>query len=138
MIERHLSLTVAMDKPNFSTDDCVEMFTQTPSMKVADDCQDEDECHEIDDELPSSITSTNVDDILAQELHQLSTEERNNIQYDMHGVGDVVEESAALVEEKLRELSAVLAGITKKTILVTMLTRQDGCTRWATNRVRAE
>jgi hypothetical protein len=57
----------------------------------------------------------NVDNVLAQELNQLSFQERNKIQEEMHAVVSfAVEETPALIEKSLRQMERALEDIPSK------------------------
>jgi hypothetical protein len=55
-----------------------------------------------------------TDALLAQELNQLSTKEREKVYHDIHGVAEIVEETPEYVALKLKELELELAKITIK------------------------
>ena len=60
------------------------------------------------------INKKGVDTLLAEELNQLSMEEREKACFDIHGVSDPVKETPNFVRERLAQLERELAGIEKK------------------------
>ena len=61
-----------------------------------------------------AVDPKETDELLAKRLTHLSLEERDEGLHDLHGVSDVLAESADLVETKLRQLQSELNSITIK------------------------
>jgi hypothetical protein len=78
----------------------------------ADEVQDDDSsAHDFDDEIIDSLFNNEeeeveVDHELVQELNAMSLKEREEVLYDIHGVGDTVEETPELLTQCLKEMDA--------------------------------
>jgi hypothetical protein len=78
-----------------------------------DEVQDDDSsAYEFDDDeiigagLFKNEEEVEVDDELVQELNAMSLKEREEVLYDIHGVGDTVEETTELLTQCLKEMDA--------------------------------
>eukprot|EP00934_Nitzschia_sp_Nitz4_P002157 Nitzschia sp. Nitz4//scaffold72_size95085//18070//19503//NITZ4_004747-RA/size95085-processed-gene-0.7-mRNA-1//1//CDS//3329557336//2157//frame0 len=80
---------------------------------------------ESDDQGDTSTTPNTVDSLLAREMAALSTVDRENIYYDIHGVAAPLEESAEKVRNCLQELDLELAGSKMNKVAYKLAMDQD-------------
>ena len=63
---------------------------------------------------PARVRPDETDALLAREMRQLSTEERDEVFHDVHGVSDVIEELPEFLDSRLEQLEVEISNVSKK------------------------
>ena len=90
--------------PDFNVDDRPDCQQRNPFSKADRGCESNVQISD-DDELPSEES---VDALLAREMAQLSMEQREEINFELHGINSQQEETSISIQKGLAALSQVL------------------------------